>query len=67
MPDRRSTSLIGDRHAWLMTNMPDWRPRHASSETHRRPKCPIGDQYVSGEKSETDMPAEFNRNSNTFI
>ena len=48
------------------TDMPDRRPRHASSETdmpNRRPKCPIRVRHAP---LETDMPAESNRNFNTF-
>ena len=44
-----------------------WRHRHAWSKTHRRTTCPIGDWHVCGDPSETDMPAEYNRNSTTFI
>ena len=48
------------------TDMPDRRPRHASSENdrpHRRPTSPIGDRHA---QSETDMLSESNRNFNTL-
>ena len=34
------------QHYSLETDMPDWRPRHASSETHLKPTCPIVDQHT---------------------
>ena len=53
--------LIGDPSK---IDMPDRRPRHASSETdipHRRLTCLIGNP------SGTDMPVESNRNFNTYV
>ena len=43
------------------TNMPDWRLRHASSKTHRRPTCLNGDPLDTstcfiGNTTETNMP-----------
>ena len=46
------------------TDMPDRKPRHASSETdmpYRRLTCRIGDPL------EINMPVESNRNFNTYI
>ena len=48
MLNRRLTCPIGDRHPW--------------SETYRKPSYPIGDRYVRGDQSETNMLAESNRN-----
>ena len=56
-PDRIPS---GDRHACLETH---WRHQHALSETvmlYQRPTC-------LWSPSETNMPAESNRNLNTYI
>ena len=47
--------FIWDGHAWSETQ---WRPRHASLETHLKPTCPIKDQQTCliGDTLETDMP-----------
>ena len=56
MPHRRPTFFIGDRLAPSETDMP-----------HRKPTCPIWDQHAFGDPSETNIPAESNRNLNTYI
>ena len=56
MPHRRTTCPIGDRHAPSETNIPD-----------RSPTCPFGDWHACKDPSNTNMPAESNRNLNAYI
>ena len=48
--------IIGDRHALSENDIP-----------HQRPTCLIGDRHACGDPWKTNMPAESNRNWNTFI
>ena len=66
---RRPTFPIGVRHAPSETDLSDRRPigdRHAPSEKDMPDWRPIRDRHVCGDPSETNMPAESNRNLNTY-